>query len=241
MIDPARSFDRAAEDYEAARPTYPEELLDRLPLAAGATVLDLGAGTGKLTRVLVRRYRRVFAVEPLDGMRAILERVAPGAASLAGAAEAIPLPDASVDGVFAATAFHWFANDEAIAEIARVLRRGGVFAVVWNDVVEPSPLPPAYLARVEAIFAEAPPPGGPAGDGFALVAREPFGELRETIVDHEQVQTRASTLAFMRSTSPIAKRPREEREALEAELASFLPEGEYVFRMRATMRWATRL
>lgn len=241
MIDPARSFEHVAADYEAARPSYPEEVLDVLPLERDATVLDLGAGTGKLTRVLVRRYRRVIAVEPLDGMRAILERVVPEAESLGGTAEQIPLPDESVDGVFAATAFHWFAHEAAIAEIARVLRPGGTFAVVWNDVVEPSPLPDAYRERLEEIFAEMPPPGGSSDEQFEVIGRGRFGELHETTVEHEQVQTRASTLAFVRSTSPLARRPPDERDELMAELGALLPEGEYVFRMKATMRWAERL
>ena len=73
----ARSFDRAAEEYERARAEYPREVLDGLPLGEDAEVLDLGAGTGKLTRLLTQCYRRVIAVEPLDGMRAILERVVP--------------------------------------------------------------------------------------------------------------------------------------------------------------------
>jgi 16S rRNA A1518/A1519 N6-dimethyltransferase RsmA/KsgA/DIM1 with predicted DNA glycosylase/AP lyase activity len=93
VIDPARSFERAAAEYEEARPSYPDELLDLLPVPRDATVLDLGAGTGKLTRVLARRYARVIAVEPLDGMRAILERVVPEAEAVAGGAEQIPLPD----------------------------------------------------------------------------------------------------------------------------------------------------
>ena len=134
-------------------PTYPPAVLDVLPLAADAEVLDLGAGTGKLTRVLAERYRRVVAVEPLDGMRAILEEVVPSARSFAGTAESLPLEDASVDGVFAAQAFHWFANDEAVGEIARVLRSGGVLALIWNEPGDPSPLPDAYLAYLDALHA----------------------------------------------------------------------------------------
>jgi len=111
MIDPARSFDRAAAEYERVRPGYPEAILDLLPLSDAAAVLDLGAGTGKLTRLLVSRYARVTAVEPLDGMRGVLETVVPEAESLPGSAESIPVDDASVDGVFAGQAFHWFAND----------------------------------------------------------------------------------------------------------------------------------
>jgi len=148
VIDPARSFELAAEEYEATRPSYPDEVLDLLPVANDAVVLDLGAGTGKLTRVLARRYARVTAVEPLDGMRGILERVVPGVEALAGSAEQIPLGDASVDAVFAAQAFHWFDHERAVAEIGRVLRPGGILALVWNgpDASRPNPLPPAYLA-----------------------------------------------------------------------------------------------
>src|SRR5213082_72913 len=105
MVEPARSFDLAAEEYEATRPSYPDELLDLLPVASDAIVLDLGAGTGKLTRVLARRYGQVVAVEPLDGMRGILERVVAGVMALPGSAEQIPLDDASVDAVFTAQAF----------------------------------------------------------------------------------------------------------------------------------------
>jgi SAM-dependent methyltransferase len=239
VIDPARSFDRAAAEYEAARPTYPDALLELLPVDASATVLDLGAGTGKLTRVLARRYAKVIAVEPLDGMRAILARVVPQAEALAGSAEQIPLPDASVDAVFAAQAFHWFATDAAVAEIARVLRPGGVFADVYNDSEEPSPLPEAYKERIAAIFAE-PRTGAEDDEREAVIRRGPFGELHVDSVVHEQVQDRDSVLAFMRSISYVAKRPEAEREALMAELGALLPERDYVFPMRASVRWAIR-
>jgi ubiquinone/menaquinone biosynthesis C-methylase UbiE len=239
MIDPARSFDRAAEAYEAARPDYPDALLELLPLPSEATVLDLGAGTGKLTRMLARRYAHVFAVEPLDGMRAILARVVPDAEALAGSAERIPLPDASVDGVFAAQAFHWFATDEAVAEIDRVLRPGGIFADVWNETLEPTPLPAAYEERTKALFAETPVVGTHDERRIEVVRRR-FGELHEGSVLHEQVQTRDSTLAFIRSVSAVARRPEPEREALMAELGALLPEGEYRFRIRANVRWAVK-
>lgn len=239
MIDPARSFDRAATEYEAARPTYPDALLELLPVDVSATVLDLGAGTGKLTRVLARRYAKVIAVEPLDNMRAILARVVPQAEALTGSAEQIPLPEASVDAVFAAQAFHWFATDAAVAEIARVLRPGGVFADVYNESEEPSPLPEAYKARIAEIFAE-PRTGAEDDEREAVIRRGPFGELHLDSVVHEQVQDRESVLAFMRSISYVAKRPEAKREALMAELGALLPEGDYVFPMRASVRWAVR-
>ena len=126
--DPSRSFGQAALAYDRGRPDWPPELLDAVPLGADATVLDLGAGTGKLTRLLSARYARAIAVEPDSRMRELIS----GADVLAGTAEEIPLPDASVDGVFAAEAFHWFDGAVAVAEIARVLRPGGVLALLWN-------------------------------------------------------------------------------------------------------------
>src|SRR5262249_19575551 len=135
------------------RPDYPPALLDALPLGGDAAVLDLGAGTGKLTRVLARRYRDVTAVEPLANMRAMLERMVPGVTALAGAAERIPLDDGSVDGVFAAQAFHWFDKAVALPEIARVLRPGGIVALVWNQGNDelPDPRPEEFVREVNVL------------------------------------------------------------------------------------------
>lgn len=239
-IEPARSFDRAAVEYERARPGYPAALLDVLPLGTDVEVLDLGAGTGKLTRVLGAKYRRVVAVEPLDGMRAILEQVVPSAESLAGTAEAIPLPDASVDGVFAGQAFHWFANDEAVAEIGRVLRPGGVVALVWNEPGDPSPLPEAYLTYLEALHLpslDAVQYGTPWSE---LIARGPFGELHEATVAHDQAQDRDGVLAFAQSVSWIAHRPADERARIMRDLDALLPAGSFVFPTLAHVNWAVR-
>jgi len=132
----AAGFSAAAEAYERARPGYPDEAVawvaDRLGIGPGRDVLDLAAGTGKLTRQLVPFGARIVAVEPLDAMRAELERAVPEADALAGTAEAIPLADGSVDAVMCAQAFHWFRPDEAVREIRRVLRVGGGLALLWN-------------------------------------------------------------------------------------------------------------
>src|SRR5918996_460846 len=105
---PTGSGDCWAEDYEHGRPGWPAEVVDVPGLSPAATVLDLGAGTGKLTRVLVRTFERVIAVEPAEPMRRLLVRLCPEAEALEGSAEAIPLRDDSVDAVFAAEAFHRF-------------------------------------------------------------------------------------------------------------------------------------
>lgn len=132
----ARGFERGADDYEAARPGYPPEVVDllvqMLDLAPGRRVLDLAAGTGKLTRLLVPSGAAVVAVEPVAAMRATLADLVPEAEVLDGTAEAIPLPDAAVDAVVVAQAFHWFDAPQALAELARVLRPGGALALVWN-------------------------------------------------------------------------------------------------------------
>lgn len=131
-----RGFAARADVYEAGRPEWPRELVERLlaelALGPSSTVVDLGAGTGKLARQVVGAVGRVVAVEPSRAMREECARLVPRAEVVDGSAEAIPLPDASVDAVLAAEAFHWFATPAAVAEIARVVRPGGGLGLLWN-------------------------------------------------------------------------------------------------------------
>lgn len=126
------SFGLAAEVYDRTRPDYPEEAVRWILGETPCSVIDLGAGTGILTRKLVAAGHHATAVEPDEAMRERLADTTPGATVLAGGAESIPVPDASVDAVVASHAYHWFEPEPAHAEIARVLRPGGVFAAVWN-------------------------------------------------------------------------------------------------------------
>jgi SAM-dependent methyltransferase len=129
----ARSFDRVAETYARARPGYPAAAVEwLLTPAPGRRVVDLAAGTGKLTQALVAAGAVVVAVEPLRNMRAELERSLPAVRVLDGSAEALPLADGSADAVCVAQAFHWFDPEPALAEIARVLVPGGVLGLLWN-------------------------------------------------------------------------------------------------------------
>jgi SAM-dependent methyltransferase len=129
----ARSFDGVAGAYQRARPSYPAAAVEwALEAAPGRRVVDLAAGTGKLTEVLAAGGADVIAVEPLANMRAELERALPSVRALAGSAEAIPLPDGSADAVVVGQAFHWFDGPAALAEIARVLVPGGVLGLLWN-------------------------------------------------------------------------------------------------------------
>src|SRR5215475_1156718 len=132
----ALSFGQVASLYDSNRPTYPSEaaawaLGPEIGPGRG-TVVDLGAGTGLLTRVLVPLAGEVIAVEPDRNMRTQLLASVPDVAALAGSAESMPLDDASVDSVVCGQAYHWFDKPRAHPEIARVLRPGGTFAALWN-------------------------------------------------------------------------------------------------------------
>jgi SAM-dependent methyltransferase len=236
----ARGFDRAADAYERGRPGYPAEALDLFELPSSATVLDLGAGTGKLTRTLVQRYARVVAVEPLDAMRSVLERAVPGADSRAGSAEAIPAADDEFDAVFIGQAFHWFATDAVLAELARVLRPGGLLVLLWNTIdtapVTP-PLPDEFRRRVRELRAER-RPDEEFLDWRATLARGPFGELREGLVTHEAVLDSEAMLAQVASFSWVAIRPDAERRRLSAELRALLPETTYTMSLDTEVFWA---
>lgn len=126
------SFGLAAEVYDKTRPDYPVETVRWILGDQPRSVLDLGAGTGILTRKLIACGHHTTAVEPDDAMRARLADTTPAAAVLAGTAESIPVPAASADAVLVGHAYHWFEPGQAHAEIARVLRPGGVFATLWN-------------------------------------------------------------------------------------------------------------
>jgi SAM-dependent methyltransferase len=135
-VQRARSFETVAQEYERHRPEYPAEALEwavaRLGLERGARVLDVGAGTGKLTRGLVAAGFDVVAVEPGGAMLDQLRLTLPEAEAHEAPAEAIPLPAESVDAVFAAQAYHWFDRERAVPELHRVIKPGGGLVLLWN-------------------------------------------------------------------------------------------------------------
>jgi SAM-dependent methyltransferase len=130
----ALSFGAIADDYDRLRPAPPDAAVDWLLPAHSHVAIDLGAGTGLLTRMLARKVAQVIAVEPDDRMAAVLRVRSPGVHVLSGSAEAIPVAEASADGVFVSTAWHWMDPDRAAGEIGRVLRDGGRFGVIWTSL-----------------------------------------------------------------------------------------------------------
>jgi SAM-dependent methyltransferase len=217
----AQAYTGAADTYVKGRPDYPPEvagwLRDDVGLAAGGTVVDLGAGTGKFTPRLVSTEARVVAVEPVAAMRAKLSAALPQVTALAGTATAIPLPDASVDAVVCAQAFHWFATADALREIHRVLKPGGRLGLIWN--MRDAGVP--WVARMDAIVNayEGDTPRYYTGAWRAVFPFAGFGPFVER--HFSQGHTGAPEdviLNRVRSTSFIAALPEAERAKVDAQL-----------------------
>ncbi|HUG63749.1 MAG TPA: class I SAM-dependent methyltransferase [Gaiellaceae bacterium] len=203
---PYTAFAEVAGAYERGRPGYPDDAVRWLVGFEPCDVVDLGAGTGKLTRVLVGLGHRVTAVEPLNEMRAELEAVLLDVHAVAGSAEAIPLPDDSADVVASAQAFHWFDHDNALLEIARVLRPHGRVALVWNSRDDRDP----WMARLSAIIGNESIQESdvvPVLDGSGL-----FGPVETAMFSFEQDLDRDGLLALVLSRSYLAKLPPAERQ-----------------------------
>jgi ubiquinone/menaquinone biosynthesis C-methylase UbiE len=252
----AKAFDDAAEEYERGRPGYPDEAIEtivrELDLTGDSTVLDLAAGTGKLTRSLTGRFAEVIAVEPLAEMRAQLTRKAPGVEVLDGSAESIPLDDASVDAVFVAQAFHWFDGRRALAEFKRVLRSGGGLALLWNTTPWETRETP-WFAAVDDLLEErrvdlATLRRNASGRWReAFVEEHDFGPLVEASFDNPQRASRAEFVASLASRSYIAVLEPGDRAAVLAGLEDLLDRadapvegGQVSIPMRTQCHW-TRL
>jgi SAM-dependent methyltransferase len=248
---PAGSGDGWADDYELGRPGYPPAALEVAGLPSTASVLDLGAGTGKLTHLLVAAFDRVVAVEPADAMRRLLAARCPGAESRAGTAEQIPLGDASVDALFAAESFHWFDHDRALAEIARVLRPRGALVLLWNLPGGPTEPP---IDAVERMLTERGPTRDElgadpldlnanryaSGEWRAAFEGSQFEPLRETRLVNTQTIDRDGLVAFYASMGWIGDLPDDERLPLLDEVRSLLSADVYRREWQTHVCW-TRL
>ena len=201
----AASFGGVADVYERSRPGYPADAVRWLAGEAPCDVIDLGAGTGKLTRTLVDLGHRVTAVEPLPEMLDQLRSAVPGATAVEGGAEAIPLPAGSADVVTVAQAFHWFDHGPALVEIARVLRSGGRVALVWNIRDESQP----YVSELsDAMVGRT---GVDTGSIDPIDASGLFGPVERATFSHVQAVDRETLLELVRSRSYCAVLSAEEQ------------------------------
>ncbi|MFI6997679.1 class I SAM-dependent methyltransferase [Nocardia sp. NPDC050175] len=218
----AASFGANATDYAEHRPDYPiaaiRWALEAVPTVPAPIVLDLGAGTGKLTEGLLAAGATVIAVEPDDGMRIELMRRLPGVRAYEGTAEAIPLADGSVDAIVAGQAFHWFDQQRAFPEFARVLQKGGVFAALWNtDDVRVDWV--AELGRVSRSEASTPP----LEPGPAKLPEHPLFETFETAqFPHSQRRTAASLTATIGTHSHTLVVPPQQRAEVLQRISDYL-------------------
>jgi SAM-dependent methyltransferase len=203
---PATSFALVADAYERARPGYPEEAVRWLVGDTPCDVVDVGAGTGKLTRSLVALGHRVTAIEPLPEMLELLIAAAPGAFDLLGSAEVIPLPDASADVVTSAQAFHWFDHAVALPEIARVLRPNGRLALVWNTRDDREP----WVARMSETIGSETVEYADAGE--PIVASGLFGPEEKATFEWAQRLDRTTLRDLVLSRSYCAIKTPDERE-----------------------------
>jgi len=205
---PYTAFAEVAGAYERGRPGYPEDAVRWLAGDEPCDVVDLGAGTGKLTRALVALGHRVTAIEPLPEMLEQLPAAAPGAFAILGSAEIIPLPDAHADVVTCAQSFHWFDHAVALPEIARVLRSGGRLALVWNtrDEEEPSVAKLSAIIGNEAV--------GENDSNAPIDASGLFEPVETAVFRFEQLVDRETLLDLVLSRSYCAKLPPPEREPI---------------------------
>jgi SAM-dependent methyltransferase len=251
MVDPraATGFASAVDAYERGRPSYPAvaigTLARELGVTAASTVLDLAAGTGKLTRVLVPLAGRVIAVEPSEPMRAELYDRVPAVDVRAGTAEAIPAADGSVDAVFVGEAFHWFRTVEACREIARVLSPGGGLALLWNRARWSERELPWLTAFGELLepsrLAAGPFPA--EGDQWkpALEATGAFAPLSSAEVDHVETRSADDVVALVASWSWIANLADNERATVLRRVRELIgTQDRLALRYRTEIHW-TRL
>ncbi len=202
-----RRFGEASAAYERGRPEYPAEMVDWLLADSPARVVDLGAGTGKLTRALVDRAETVVAVEPDPGMRRALSELLPGTSVLAGTGEDLPLRDGYADAIVAGQAWHWVDPVRAVPEVARVLRPGGVLGLIWNDRDERDP----WIRALSALLHEY---GTSPDADYTPIVGPPFGPLDTAEVAWTHHVSVSAAIDMITSRSYVIALPPERRTEL---------------------------
>ena len=233
LTERAHSFGSVAEDYDRWRPGVDPSVVDWFVPAPIERAIDVGAGTGKLSRLLVGRAADVVCVEPDARMRAVLTRNVPEATVLEGRGERIPVEDASADAVVVSSAWHWMDHDAAAAEVARVLRPDGVLGVVWSGLdwtadwfrqvragveADPAVQPGSVLAAI----------GGASGrrDGsthvLTLPGDAPFGEPEQCSLSWELAMTADDLVGLLGTVSGVIVLPDDRRREVMAEAREML-------------------
>lgn len=219
----ATSFGAETESYEIGRPDYPFDavawMLETLP-PGSRRIADVGAGTGKLTRVLAKAPdAEIVAVDPDPAMLSALREKVPGVPTFAGTAERMPLPDASVDAVVVGQAWHWVDPAAASAEIGRVVRQGGVLGLIWNIRDERT----AWVRRLTEIMHSSPAEdlvNSPAGPQITA----PFGEVEAERWEWKRPMTREQLHHMAFSRSYIITAPEEERARIAQQMDALFDE-----------------
>ncbi len=235
-------FERAVTDYERGRPGFPDRAIafldDRLSLGPGRMLLELGAGTGKLTRLLAPSGARILAVEPLAAMREALSHNLPEVEILDAVAEDLPLADGAVDAAVAAQAFHWFDGERALSELARVLRPGAPIALVWNVRDESVPWIRELTKLIEPYRGDAPSHRSlrwraafDASDAFPAPELTSFPYVHDTT--REGIVARVSSISFIATLAP------DERERVAAAVRRLVPSDQVAFAYRTDV-WISR-
>lgn len=258
------AFETEASSYERGRPSYPADavswLLSHFDAGARSTIVDLAAGTGKLTRLLATTGAHTVAVEPVDGMLAQLVCAVPTAVAVAGAAEALPLADGCANAVTVAQAFHWFRTDAVFPELHRVLVPGGGVGLIWNDadtsvpwVADLSALSPrrsgTLLRRGRKAFSSRSVARRRSGSSWpsrcreAFASTELFGPVEHRQFRHSEPMEAGAIVDWVRSFSRFSRWSREEQADVmrqTRQLTERLP-SPVSFPYRTDVFWSTRL
>jgi SAM-dependent methyltransferase len=222
----ARGYQSAVEHYERGRPSYPDDavsfIVNELAIGPRSRVLELGAGTGRFTDLLVFTGASIVAVEPVPAMREALTRNCPTVTALDGTAEAIPIADASTDAVVVAQAFHWFDGERALPEIHRVMREGARLGLIWNVRDEAAD----WSERLTAIFDRLSGPDSPRYQHgtwrTAFESTDLFGPLHHWVAYHVHELSREAFMDRVMSVSYVASASSLERERVLAEVTVLL-------------------
>lgn len=222
----AEGFGKEAQSYERVRPSYPDEavawLAGNLEIAPGRTVIDVAAGTGKLTRLLVPFGANVFAAEPVDGMRRGFVTAVPDVPIVAAVAEALPVSEESIDAITVAQAFHWFDSNRAFEEFGRALRPGGRVGLIWNVRDRSSDWVNEVWAIMDRVEKRAPWRDHENWRASELGDRPGFGPLHNEVFRHEQVISPQGVVERIASVSHVAVLAPAERERVLDEVRAVL-------------------